>query len=55
MWRRVGILLTDVSEARIASIFRVEAIHELSAHAGSSLKDCIYPEDEGDTFLRIVG
>jgi hypothetical protein len=28
MWRRVGILLTDVSEERIASIFRVEAIHK---------------------------
>jgi hypothetical protein len=28
MWRRVGILLTDVSEERIASIFRVEEIHE---------------------------
>jgi hypothetical protein len=30
MWRRVDILLTDVSEERIASIFRVEAIHELA-------------------------
>jgi hypothetical protein len=28
MWHRVGILLTDVSEERIASIFRVEEIHE---------------------------
>jgi hypothetical protein len=28
MWRRVGILLADVSEERISSIFRVEAIHE---------------------------
>jgi hypothetical protein len=28
MWRRVGVLLTDVSEERIASIVRVEAIHE---------------------------
>jgi hypothetical protein len=24
MWRRVGIVITDVSEKRIASIFRVE-------------------------------
>jgi hypothetical protein len=30
MWRRVGIL-TDVSEERIASIFRVEEIHERSS------------------------
>jgi hypothetical protein len=28
MWRRVGILLIDVSEERIASIFRVQEIHE---------------------------
>jgi hypothetical protein len=27
MWRLVDILLTDVSEERIASIFRVEEIH----------------------------
>jgi hypothetical protein len=35
MWRRVGILLTDVSEERIASIFRVEAIHDEPAWADS--------------------
>jgi hypothetical protein len=35
MWRRIDILLTDVSEERIASIFKVQ----LSAHAGSSLVD----------------
>jgi hypothetical protein len=46
-WRRVDILLTDVSEERIASIFRV--------HAGSSLVNFLYPKDEGDTFLRNVG
>jgi hypothetical protein len=28
MWRRIGILLTDVSEERITCIFRVEEIHE---------------------------
>jgi hypothetical protein len=57
MWRRVGILLTDISEERIASIFRVEAIHslQLSTHAGSSLVDCFHPEDGSDTFLRNVG
>jgi hypothetical protein len=57
MWRRGGILLSDVSEERIASIFRVEAIHrrwtsvnrlslQLSVHAGSSLVDF---------FLLLVG
>jgi hypothetical protein len=58
MWRRVGILLTDVSEERIASVFRVEEIHDcclqLSAHAGLSLVDFFYPEDGGDMFLRNV-
>jgi hypothetical protein len=43
MWRRVDILLTDVSE------------EQLPAHAGSSLVDFLYPEDRGDTFLRNVG
>jgi hypothetical protein len=28
---------------------------QLSVHAGSSLVDCFYPEDGGDTFLRNVG
>jgi hypothetical protein len=67
MWRRVGILLTDVSEERIAPIFRVEEINnddpawagscslELPVHAGSSLVNFFYPEDGGDTFLRNVG
>jgi hypothetical protein len=32
MWRRVDIVLTDVSEERIASIFRVE--EKSTAHAG---------------------
>jgi hypothetical protein len=36
MWRRVGILLTDVSEERIASIFRLEAIHERGTSMSSS-------------------
>jgi hypothetical protein len=30
MWRRVDIVLTDVSEERIASIFRVEEKEEKS-------------------------
>jgi hypothetical protein len=28
MWRRVGIVLTDVSEERVASIFMVKDIEE---------------------------
>jgi hypothetical protein len=28
MWRHVGLVKTDVSEERVASIFRVERIHE---------------------------
>jgi hypothetical protein len=28
---------------------------QLPAHAGSSLVDFLYTEDEGDTFLRNVG
>jgi hypothetical protein len=62
MWRRVDILLTDVSQECIASIFGVEKIHERwtsslqpPAHADSSLMDFFYPEDGGDTFLRNVG
>jgi hypothetical protein len=57
MGRRVDILLTDVSEERIASIFKVYEIHErqLPAHVGSSVVDFIYREDGDDTFLRNVG
>jgi hypothetical protein len=43
MWRRVDILLTDISE------------EQLPAHAGSLLLDFLYPEDGGDTFFRNVG
>jgi hypothetical protein len=28
---------------------------QLSVHVGSSLVDCFYPEEGGDTFLRNVG
>jgi hypothetical protein len=41
MWHRVEVVLTDLSEERIASIFRVEGK--------------FYTEDGGDTFLRKVG
>jgi hypothetical protein len=47
MWRRVDIVLTDVSEECIASIFRVQEKRRkikgasvlAQAHAGSSLAD----------------
>jgi hypothetical protein len=51
MWRRVAILLADVSEERIASSYRLQ----LPTHACSSLVDFLYSEDGGDTFLRNVG
>jgi hypothetical protein len=54
MWRRVDILLTDVSEERIASIFSSCRL-QVPAHAGSSLVDFLYPEDGGDTFIRNIG
>jgi hypothetical protein len=50
MWRRVDILLTDVSEDGIASLSL-----QLPIHSGSSLVDFLYPEDGGDSFLRNVG
>jgi hypothetical protein len=63
MWRRVDLVWTDVSEERIASIFRVEksAIEE---PAWASAATCsrwflargfFYPEDGGDTFLWNIG
>jgi hypothetical protein len=52
MWRRVDIMLTDVSEERIGSIFRVAGA---PAHA-DSLSDFFFcPEGGSDTFLRNVG
>jgi hypothetical protein len=58
MWRRVEIVLTDVSEEHIASIFRVEgkkksALHLLCWFARGFLL-VFYPEYGGDTFLRNV-
>jgi hypothetical protein len=53
MWRRIDLVWTDVSEERIASIWRSLSL-QLPAHAGSSLVDFFYPEDGGDTFLRNV-
>jgi hypothetical protein len=51
MWHRVEVVLTEVSEERIASIFRVEGKITKSARE-ASVRD---PEDGGDTFLRNFG
>jgi hypothetical protein len=48
MWGRVDVLLTDVSEERIASRL------QLPAHDGLSFVDFLYPEDGGDTFFLNV-
>jgi hypothetical protein len=52
MWCRVDLVWTDVSEERIAFIFRVEkSTSEEPAWAGG----CSQPEDGGDMFLQNVG
>jgi hypothetical protein len=56
MWHRVEVVLTDVLEERIASIFRAEGINlPLTSLTDASLADFLvfpfYPEDGGDTFL----
>jgi hypothetical protein len=52
------VVLTDVSEERIASIFRVEGKIRKSARK-ASVRDVksspLYPEDGGDTLIRNVG
>jgi hypothetical protein len=51
MWRRVDLVWNDVSEERIAYIFRVE-----NPRARNQCEqDFFYPEDGGDTFLRSDG
>jgi hypothetical protein len=68
MWRRVNLVWIDVSEERIASIFRVEkSTSEVPEWAGGwaqSAATCslwflacgfFYPEDGGDSFLRKAG
>jgi hypothetical protein len=48
MWSCVGLVFTDVSEERIASIFRVEkSASEEPVWAGGS-RGFFYPEDGGD-------
>jgi hypothetical protein len=50
-------MCTDVSEERIASIFRVEKITESAATRSSwfSARGFFYTEDEGEKLLRNVG
>jgi hypothetical protein len=62
MWRRVGILYTDVSEERVASVVRVEEITLAKksvcyqpSNTFPRLRYFSCPEDGGDTFLRNVG
>jgi hypothetical protein len=71
MWHRVDMVLTDVSEERIASIFRVEGKIIRKSARDASVRDVkgrlsrtlrvrtynfpFYPKDGGDTFLRNVG
>jgi hypothetical protein len=57
MWHRVDVVLTDVLEERIASIFRVEgkirkSASEETVRTGASR---LMLEMLGDTFLRNVG
>jgi hypothetical protein len=58
MWHRVEVVLTDVSEERIASIFRVEGIKE-NPHAkrpSETLKaDCEFVVTVGSVKWRCVG
>jgi hypothetical protein len=48
MWRRVDIVLTDVSEERFASIFRIEEKREETPRAGAhrvlGITLCPYPD-----------
>jgi hypothetical protein len=63
MWHHAGIVLKDVSEERIASIFRIQETlgarirHEqvLTEFLASGVSFFFYPEDEEDMFLRNVG
>jgi hypothetical protein len=63
MWRRVDLVLTDVSEERIASIFTsyIAGYFRLVTQSAATwphwffAREFFYPEDGGDTFLRNVG
>jgi hypothetical protein len=43
MWRRVGLLYTDVSEERVASIFRVEDIMRAKKSVRRLQTDWLHP------------
>jgi hypothetical protein len=57
----VVLIRTDVSEDRIASIFRVNEYEQVQSETvsscidGDSRKVLVHPEDGGDTILRNVG
>jgi hypothetical protein len=66
MWSRVGLLQNDVSDERVASIFRVKkngrekesymvTIRLLQFGGTESTDITFYSEDGSDTFLRNVG
>jgi hypothetical protein len=55
MWHRVEVVLTDVSEERIASIFSLLLTSLTDASRADFLIFPPYPEDKGDTFFRNVG
>jgi hypothetical protein len=63
VWRRVGLLKTDVSEERVAAIIRVEVktlVKEIAADQQPSdtflrYRYFFYTEDGGDLFFRNVG
>jgi hypothetical protein len=57
MWRRVGLLKTDLSEGHIVSISRMERVGELETTLSATswlldLVDWFHPDDRGDTILR---
>jgi hypothetical protein len=58
MWHHVDLVWTDVSEERIASIFRVEKSASEAAATCSHwylARVFFYPEGGGDTFLQNIG
>jgi hypothetical protein len=59
MWRRVDLVWTDISEKRIASIFKVETSASLQSAVTCSRwflgRGFFSSEDGGDMFLRNVG
>jgi hypothetical protein len=51
MWRRVDLVLTDVSEKHIASIFRVDCSLQPPAHVGCSLVDIFTLKMDGGPYI----